>query len=91
MKVVMLYRPNSEFARGAEQFVREFERRTPKTIEVANIDTPEGARLAAIYGVVDHPTFLALADDGQLLHAWAGRPLPLVNEVSAYAAERIEH
>ena len=87
----MLYRPNSEFARGAEEYIREFERRTSRTIEVVNIDTPEGVHLASTYNVMDHPTFLALADDGQVLHAWAGRPLPLINEVSAYAAERIDH
>lgn len=82
----MLYRPNSEFARSAEEFAREFERRTEKKIEKVNIDTPEGVHMAELYGVLDHPTFIALANDGKLLHAWAGRPLPLINELSAYAA-----
>lgn len=88
MKVVMFYRPNSEFARSAEEFVHEFERRTSKTIEVINVDTPEGIQLMQQYGVMDHPTFVAIANDGKFLQAWTGRPLPLINEVSAYAAEK---
>ncbi len=88
MKVLMLYRPESEFARGAEEYVREFERRTSKTIEKMDIDSPQGVNLQQVYQVMDHPAFLALSDDGGLLQAWSGRPLPLINEVSAYAAER---
>lgn len=89
MKVLMFYRPNSEFARSAEEFVREFERRTAKTIEKINIDSPEGISKAKLYGVMDHPTFVATSNDGQYLKAWSGKPLPLINEVSAYAeAER---
>jgi len=88
MKVIMLYRPQSEFARGAEEFIREFEHRTSKTIEVVDVDSPHGLNLMQVYQVMDHPTFLALSDEGSLLHAWAGRPLPLINEVSAFAAEK---
>ncbi len=90
MKVVMLYRPQSEFARGAEEYVREFEHRTSKIIEVIDIDSPEGIHYMQIYQVMDHPTFLALSNDGSLLQAWSGRPLPLINEVSAYADEKRE-
>lgn len=84
MKVLMFYRPNSEFARIAEEFVREFERRTAKIIDKVNIDSPEGISKAKLYGVMDHPTFVAVSDDGQFLKAWTGKPLPLINEVSAY-------
>lgn len=84
MKVVMLYRPNSEFARGAEEYVREFKRRTLKQIEIVNIDSPEGSRMAQLYGVMDHPAFIAIAEDGKLLNAWAGKPLPVMNELTAY-------
>lgn len=88
MKIVVLYRPNSEFARSTEEFVREFERRTSKTIEKVNIDTPNGVRLMKLYGVMDHPTFIAVADDGRLLQTWTGKPMPLINDLAAYAADR---
>lgn len=84
MKVIMFYRPNSEFARPAEEFLHEFEHRTSKKIEVINIDSPEGISRAKLYGVMDHPTFVAISDDGQYLKAWAGKPMPLINELSAY-------
>lgn len=83
----MLYRPKSEFARGAEEFVREFRRRTDREIEILDIDTQEGSQMAQLYGVMDHPTFIAIANDGKLLQAWSGKPLPLMNELSAYAIE----
>ena len=85
MKVVMLYRPKSEFARSAEQFVREFERRTAKTIEKMDIDSPRGIELAQLYGVMSHPAFVATADDGNFLKMWDGHPLPLFDQLSAYA------
>lgn len=88
MKVIVFYRPNSEFARPVEEFVREFERRTSKTIEIVNVDTPEGIQLLQLYGVMDHPTFVATADDGKFLQAWTGKPLPVINELSAFAAEK---
>lgn len=87
MKVVMLYRPKSEFARGAEEFVREFKRRTAKNIETLDIDSKEGVHMSQLYGVMDHPTFIAVSDNGTLLQAWSGKPLPLINELSAYATE----
>lgn len=84
MKVIMFYRSESEFARGAEEFVREFERRTDKKIEVLDYDSKEGIQKAQLYGVMDHPTFVAIANDGHLLRAWTGKPMPLINELSAY-------
>lgn len=80
----MLYRPNSETARECEEYVREFEHRTSKNIEVVNIDTPDGVSLMRLYDIVQHPTLIALANDGRLQQMWAGKPLPLINEVAAY-------
>ncbi len=87
MKVVMLYRPESEFARGAEEYVYEFKQRTSKDIEMIDIDSKEGRQMAELYGVIDHPAFLAIANDGKFLQAWNGKPLPLMNELSAYMVE----
>lgn len=88
MKVVMLYRPKSEFARAAEQYIREFERRTSKTIETVDIDSPRGIELAKVYGIMSHPTFVATSDDGNFLKMWDGHPLPLIDQLSAYADQK---
>lgn len=85
MKVLMFYRPKSEFAHGAEMYVKEFERRSSKTIDIIDIDSREGIQQANLYGVLDHPTFVAVADDGHFLQAWSGKPLPVMNELQAFA------
>jgi thioredoxin-like negative regulator of GroEL len=90
MKVVVLYRPNSEHARVVEEFVRDFEHRYAGKIELMNIDTREGAATATLYDIVQYPAVLALQNDGQLLKYWEGGMMPLMNEVSYYAGNMIE-
>lgn len=81
----MLYRPNSEFARPAEEFVHEFERReASRKVEMIDYDSQEASHMAELYGIVDQPAILALADDGQVLQMWQGAQLPLMDEVAAY-------
>lgn len=88
MKVVILYRPNSEFARGVEEFVREFKVRTGKDIETIDVDSNEGIRAAELYDTVQHPAVIAVSNDGQLLQSWIGETMPLINEVSAYTVNQ---
>jgi hypothetical protein len=85
MKVVILYRPNSEYARSVEEYVRELKLRTGKSVELVDVDSREGIQAAELYDSVQQPAVLALADDGHLLQSWIGEYLPLINEVSAYA------
>lgn len=86
MKVVILYRPESEHGRLVEEFVREFKRREPsRQIDLVSLESKEGADKARLYDVVQYPAILALRDDGELLQFWQGQPLPLMNEVAAYA------
>lgn len=88
MKVIMLYRPHSEFARSAEDYMRDFKRHTGKVIEAVNVDTPEGVAKAELYGVMDYPMLVATADDGSFLKMWSGKPMPVMNELTAYAANK---
>lgn len=86
MRVLILYRPTSEHARTIQEFVREFQRREPaRRVELMNLDTREGAAIATLYDVMQYPAILATTDDGQMLQWWQGEPLPLMNEVAAYA------
>lgn len=84
MKAVILYRPQSEFARPAEEYIREFESRRGKTIELVSLDTVEGADMAHLYDIVQYPALLVIRDDGQILKAWQGARLPLMDEVAGY-------
>lgn len=85
MKVVILYRPNSEGSRVVEDFAREFSRRyQDRRLELVSVDTRDGSATATLYDVMRPPAVLALADDGQLLHEWEGGQMPLMNEISYY-------
>lgn len=86
VKLLILYRPNSEHASTIEAFVRDFERQyeAAKRLELQSLNTRDGAATASIYDVVSYPAILALADDGSVLNMWQGVPLPLMNEVAGY-------
>lgn len=85
MKVVLLYRPNSEHARKVEDFVRDFIRQNSnRKVDLMSLDTREGAATASIYDVVRYPAFLALSDDGQVLKEWQGEDMPIMNELAYY-------
>ena len=86
MKLLVIYRPNSEHARSVDDFVREFSRRNPGgKMELLNIDTRDGMATASLYDIMQYPAILALRGDGSVLSAWQGAQLPLLNEVAGYA------
>ena len=90
MKVVALYRQNSEHGRNVEEFIHEFSRRTSKEIEHIDIDSKEGSSAAELYDITEYPAILAIANDGSLQNMWIGEPLPLIDEVAAYLLERLQ-
>lgn len=87
MRVVVLYRPNSESSRAVEEFAREFSRTyRDRKIELISVDTRDGSATASLYDVLQYPVVLALADDGRVIHEWKNQSMPLMNEVSYYSA-----
>lgn len=84
MKVVVLYRPNSEYARRVEDFAKELERQYQARIDLLSLDTRDGASTASLYDVMQNPAILVLANDGQLVKDWQGGNMPLMNEISYY-------
>jgi len=86
MKVLVLYRPNSEHGRLVEDFIRDFQSRTDTgKLEVLNIDSREGSAMASLYDVMRYPAILVLRTDGYLQKSWEGDTLPLIEEVIGYA------
>lgn len=84
MRLVILYRPNSEFARMVEEYARDFEKNRGHSLELISLETVEGANIAKLYDIVRYPALLAMRDDGQLLKNWEGDGLPLMDEVAGY-------
>ena len=84
MRVVVVYKYESDHAREVLDYLRDFSRQTGHTIEEIDPDTPDGADFCRTYDIVEYPTMLALSDHGQLQNMWRGRPLPTISEVSFY-------
>lgn len=89
MRVVVIYRPNSDHARRVEEYIADFERFHPgETIESISLDTSDGAHLAEVYGIMTYPAVLALAGDGSVQQQWEGADkLPLMNDLAYYAQQ----
>lgn len=88
MRLVALYRTNSEQARPVYEFIEMMRRRYPdKIIVELDIETREGAAEASLYGVMQYPAIIATAFDGRVLGMWEGIPLPLIDEVAGMVIE----
>ena len=85
MKLLVLYRANSEHSRSVEEFIGYFKQRDSQTeVELLDVDSVAGSSQAALYDVVQYPAILALQTDGSLQKLWQGEQLPLVDEVESY-------
>jgi hypothetical protein len=93
VKLLILYRPNSEHETEVESYVRDFQRRyeVGRKIEMVSLNTRDGAATASLYDVVAYPAILVLGDDGSMVGFWQGLPLPLMDEVAGYAHTASNH
>jgi hypothetical protein len=86
MRVLVLYRPNSEHGRVIEDFIREYQNRhSTGHLEVLNIDTRDGMATATLYDIMEYPAILVVQTDGQIQKLWQGSSLPLMDEVASYS------
>lgn len=84
MRVVIVWREESDYAREVREWIRDFENRTGVAIDSVNPDEPNGISLCKAYDVVEYPTILALSDSGSMLHMWRGTPLTSLDSVAYY-------
>ncbi|HSX33887.1 MAG TPA: hypothetical protein VLF91_06145 [Candidatus Saccharimonadales bacterium] len=86
MKLLILYRPESEHSTDVETFVQDFQRQHDlgHKLELLSVNSRDGAATASIYDVMSYPSILVLGDDGSVLNMWQGLPLPLMNDVMGY-------
>ncbi len=85
MRIVVVYKDASDHGREVREYVDDFEKQTGLEIEQKNPDDGRNQFFLRAYDIVEYPTILAIADDGQLLQMWHGQPLPLIDEVAYYA------
>jgi len=75
----------SEHSRSVDEFLHEFYRRTSRNLETIDPESRRGAELCRAYDIVEYPSVLALAENGEVRNLWRGIPMPLIDEVSYYA------
>lgn len=87
MKLLVLYRPDSEYSRSVETFVHDFQQRhgaIVRKIEILDSQSREGMALMSLYDIMQQPAIMALEDDGRMVQYWSGTTLPLMDEVASY-------
>lgn len=85
MRVVVVYKEATDYARQITDYMRDFERQTGRKLEEVNPDTKEGGDFCRVYDIVEYPTIIAISVDGAMQNMWRGLPLPTISEVSYYA------
>ncbi len=85
--MLVLYRPNSEYARLVEEFVRDLQTRhgvDEHHLQVLDYDSREGYSTASLYDIMSQPAILILGSDGSYIKHWQGSELPRLDEVAGY-------
>lgn len=81
MRVVCVWRRESDYGRMMEEWLTELERRSGREVENLDPDSSDGESFCRAYDVVEYPTIMALDGDGGVLEMWRGRELPTFDEV----------
>jgi len=84
MRVVVVYKQQTDYTRSVDEYLVEFKRRTGHDIEVIDPETIPGISFCEAYGIMEYPTVIAISDAGQMQNLWRGLPLPTMSEVSFY-------
>jgi len=84
MRVVVVYKQQTDYARQVEDWLADFKRLTARELETLDPESLPGLSFCETYDIVEYPSVVALSDDGQLQNFWRGLPLPTLSEVSYY-------
>lgn len=84
MKVVVVYKEQTDYARQVTDFMADFKRQTGHDLEVMNPESPAGIDFTQTYDIMELPMLIAMSDDGVMQNTWVGLPLPTISEVSYY-------
>ena len=84
MRVVVIYKEATDYARQVEDYLVDFKRQTGHDLETMNPESPSGISFCEAYDILEFPTLVAISDDGHVQNQWQGLPLPTISEVSYY-------
>ena len=84
MRVVAIWRDNTDYSRTMIEWLEDFKRRTGHEPESVSPDSPDGESLCRLYDIVEYPSIIALDNDGKQLQIWRGTMLPRIDDVNYY-------
>lgn len=84
MKVVVVYKDETDYARTVTDFLRDFEKQTGHQLETLDPETPDGIQFCGTYDIMGWPSIIATSEDGAVQKIWRGLPLPTILELSYY-------
>lgn len=84
MKVVVIYKEQTDYARQVIDYLRDFKIQTGHDLETLDPESPQGVDFCRTYDMMQFPTLIALSDEGLMQNMWVGLPLPTISEVSYY-------
>jgi hypothetical protein len=84
MRVVVIYKDQTDYARTVTDYLRDFEDQTGSQLETMDPDTPDGVQFCTTYDILEYPTIIASTDEGIMQKTWSGLPLPTIMELSYY-------
>ena len=85
MRVVVVFKDQTDYTRTVSDYLRDFEIQTGRSLETMNPDSSGGMLFCEAYGIIEYPTIIAISEDGSMQGFWRGLPLPTISEVSYYA------
>ncbi len=84
MRVVIIWRDESEYGRAVTDWLRDLEHRSGYSLESFSPDEPEGESLCRAYDITMYPSILAIDNDGRVVQMWRGEMLPKIDDVVYY-------
>ena len=86
MRVIVVYKQFSDHAREVDEWIREFEHRSNREVEVLVPEMPDGEIFCTSRDIVEYPAIAVTDTDGKTYETWTGTPLPVIDEVMGYIA-----
>ena len=87
MKIVVLWKEDTDYAREVREWMQEFTHETGKEVESLNPVSTEGETFATARDILQFPAVVAVREDGAVLNQWLGTPLPQFDEVLFFVKE----
>jgi len=84
MRVVVIFKDQTDYARTITDYLRDFKVQTGHDLETIDPESGSGIQFCETYDIVEYPTIIALSDGGMMQNLWRGLPLPTISEVSYY-------